>query len=122
MGAPTPGPSLDDDKTWLQIAHFGGALGALVGVGCGGWIAPLVALVSRGNVSPTVRAHAVAALNFQILVTLVAFVGYLTFCMFIGILILPIAVVVGILFGVLAGVKASEGAWYKYPVTINLVK
>jgi uncharacterized Tic20 family protein len=122
MGSPTPGPGLNDDKTWIQIAHFGGALGALVGVGAGGWIAPLVALVGRGNVSPAVRAHAVAALNFQILVTLVTFAGWLTVCIVIGFVIIPIAVIAGVLFGVLAGVKSNEGASYKYPITINLVK
>jgi uncharacterized protein len=122
MVAPTPGYANSDEKTWALVAHFGGAAGALIGGGCGGWIAPLVALVSKGNESPTVRAHAIAALNFQILVGLVAVAGYLTLCIAIGFIIFPIAMIAGILFGVLGGLKANEGALYKYPITVGLVK
>jgi glycosyltransferase involved in cell wall biosynthesis len=42
--------------TWYS--HFGGILV--------GFIAPLVTLLAKGNESPTVRAHSVEALNFQI--------------------------------------------------------
>jgi uncharacterized Tic20 family protein len=122
MGAPTPGYANADEKNWALIAHFGGAAGAFIGGGCGGWIAPLVALVSKGNQSPTVRAHAIAALNFQILVSIVSFVGWATVCILIGFVILPLAVLAGVLFGVLGGVKANEGQFYKYPMTISLVK
>src|SRR5262245_20339273 len=69
VGAPIPGYANSDEKTWALVAHFGGAAGAFLGAGGGGWIAPLIALVVKGNESPTVRAHAVAALNFQLLCT-----------------------------------------------------
>jgi uncharacterized protein len=122
MGAPTPGYANNDEKTWALVAHFGGAAGALIGVGTGGWVAPLVALVAKGNESPTVRANAVAALNFQILCSIVAIVGWITTCLLIGFIIWPIAMIVGILFGVLGGLKANEGQFYKYPFNINIVK
>jgi uncharacterized Tic20 family protein len=122
MGAPTPGFANNDEKTWALVSHFGGAAGSLIGGGAGGWVAPLIAMLAKGNESPTVRAHAVAALNFQILVTIVSIVGWITLCIVIGFLILPIATIVGIIFGVLGGIKANEGQFYKYPFTINLVK
>jgi uncharacterized protein len=122
MGAPTPGYANNDEKTWAQVAHFGGAAGALIGVGAGGWVAPLIALLTKGNESPTVRAHAVAALNFQILVSLVTIVGWITLCAVIGLVIIPVAMIAGILFGVLGGLKANEGQFYKYPININIVK
>ncbi|HEX6686127.1 MAG TPA: DUF4870 domain-containing protein, partial [Candidatus Limnocylindrales bacterium] len=55
----------NEEKTWALIAHFGGAAAALVSGGWLGWVPPLVAMLAKGNESPTVRAHAVAALNFQ---------------------------------------------------------
>jgi uncharacterized Tic20 family protein len=122
MGAPTPGYANNDEKTWALVAHFGGAAGTLIGAGAGGWIAPLVALVAKGNESPTVRAHAVAALNFQILCSIVTIIGWITICLVIGFVIWPIAMIAGILFGVLGGIKANEGQFYKYPLSINLVK
>jgi len=122
MGAPTPGYATNEEKTWALVAHFGGAAGALVGAGAGGWVAPLVALLAKGNESPTVRAHAVAALNFQIVVSIVAVIGYITSCIVIGIFIFIAAMIVGIIFGVLAGLKANEGQTYKYPFSVALVK
>jgi uncharacterized Tic20 family protein len=122
MGAPTPGFANNDEKTWALVAHFGGAAGAFLGLGSGGWIAPLIALVAKGNESPTVRAHAVAALNFQILCTIVSIVGWITVCIVIGFIPVAAATIGGIIFGVLAGIKANEGQFYKYPITIGLVK
>lgn len=121
-GAGPAGYANADEKTWALVAHFGGAAGAFVGGGLGGWIAPLVALVGKGNESPTVRAHALAALNFQILWSIIAVVGYATICLFIGALIAPAAWLVATIVGVIAGVKASNGEAYRYPMSVNMIK
>ena len=123
-----PGPGLvpqgyanNDEKTWALIAHFGGAAGALLGAGGGGWIAPLVAMLAKGNESPTVRAHSVAALNFQITMTIAAIVAWTVGCL---LLFIPGFVVwaVAVIFGVIGGMRANEGQLYKYPLTIQLIK
>ena len=72
--APAGGYANTEDKTWALVAHFGGAVGTLVSGGPLGFIAPLIAMLAKGNESPTVRAHAVAALNFQLTWSIVAFV------------------------------------------------
>jgi uncharacterized Tic20 family protein len=121
-GTPPPGYANSDDKTWALVAHFGGALGAFIGGGGGGWIAPLVALLARGNQSPTVRAHAVAALNFQLLWSIIAVIGYITMCILIGFIIVPIAWLVATIIGIIAGVKANDGQYYRYPMSISMIK
>lgn len=88
----------------------------------GGWIAPLVAMLAKGNDSPTVRAHSVQALNFQITWSIVGVIGWLTMCIGIGVVIYLAALVVGIVFGVIAGVKAVNGELYSYPLAIKMVK
>jgi uncharacterized protein len=88
----------------------------------GGWIAPLVAMLAKGNDSPTVRAHSVTALNFQITWSIVGVIGWLTFCIGIGIIIYLAALVVGVVFGIIAGVKALNGEQYNYPLAIKMVK
>jgi uncharacterized protein len=116
MGAPVPGYANSDEKTWALIAHFGGIVV--------GFIAPLVALLVKGNESPTVRAHAVEALNFQItwgvVLILTVILGVCSF----GILsFLPLlAWIVIVVFCILAGMKANEGQLYTYPMTLRLVK
>jgi uncharacterized Tic20 family protein len=117
-GATGPAPAgypTNDDKTWALIAHFGGIIV--------GFIAPLVAFLAKGNESPTVRAHAVEALNFQItwgIATVVASV--LGVCTFGILFFLPILTwIVVIAFSIIGGVKANEGVLYHYPMTFRLV-
>jgi uncharacterized Tic20 family protein len=106
----------------VLVSHFGGAAGALLGGGGCGWIAPLIALVAKGNESPLVRANAIAALNFQIPIAIVAFVGWVTACFLIGFFIFIAAMVVGTIFGIIAGLKANDGLPYRYPFSLSLVK
>ncbi|HET6531742.1 MAG TPA: DUF4870 domain-containing protein [Actinoplanes sp.] len=114
-GSPA-GYATNDEKTWALIAHFGGIVV--------GFIAPLVTLLAKGNESPTVRAHSVEALNFQItwgILTIVATI--LGVCTFGILFFLPmITWVVVIVFSIIAGMKANEGTLYRYPMTWRLVK
>jgi uncharacterized Tic20 family protein len=105
-----------------MIAHFGGAGAAFISGGWLGWLAPLIAMLVKGNESPTVRAHAVAALNFQILWSAVAVVGYILLCILIGVIIIPIAVLMSVIFGIIGGIRANEGQLYRYPASVSLIK
>jgi hypothetical protein len=119
---PPAGYANSDEKTWALVAHFGGAAGALVLSGVGGWIAPLVALVSKGKDSPIVRQHAVNALNFQLTWSIVGLIGWVTVCLVVPALAIGAAVLLGIIFGIIAGIKANEGELYNYPVSIKMIK
>ena len=105
-----------DEKTWVILAHIGGVLF--------GFLAPLIVMLVKGNESPTVRAHAVEALNFQITWGLAALASVvLAFCSFGLLFFLPgIVWVVVLVFGIMATVKVSDGEWYTYPMTWRVVK
>jgi uncharacterized Tic20 family protein len=127
-----PGPagiSTEDEKTWLLIAHFGGAILAFITGGWLGWVAPLIAMVAKGNVSPRVRQQSVGALNFQLLWAVVALViTVVSTCLSVivigvfGFLLLAIPWLMGSIFGIIAGVKALNGEPYQYPGAPNWVK
>jgi uncharacterized Tic20 family protein len=128
-GFPPPGPSVappgyasTDDKTWALLSHFGGAAGMFVGGGTLGWVVPLIIMLAKGEQSPTVRAHAVAALNFQLLWSIIAAVGYITLCIVIGFVIVPVAWLMGVIFGIIAGVRANDGQLFRYPASIQMIK
>jgi uncharacterized protein len=112
----------DADATWNLVAHWGGALGMLITFGVGGWIAPLIALLVKGNQSPTVRAHAVDALNFQLVLSIVGALAWLVtwrLPVFWPLLVVTLA---GVVFGVIGGLRANEGLLYRYPFSARLVK
>jgi hypothetical protein len=81
-----------------------------------------VALLVRGNQSPTVRAHAVAALNFQIFWSVIAIVGWIFTCIIVGAFVGIAAWLIATVIGVIAGMKASNGQAYRYPMTISIIK
>lgn len=95
----------------------------LIGGGLLGWVPPLIAMLAKGNQSPTVRAHAVAALNFQLLWSIIGLVGYVLICAGgLGVLIFLGAMVVGIVFGIIAGLRANEGQLYRYQLSVSMIK
>ena len=101
----------------MLVAHLGGAAGAFLGGGCAGWIAPLISLLARGDRSPAVRAESVNALNFQLLWSIIAVIGYATICIGIGVAITLIAWLLGTVVGVIAGVKAANNEYFRYPLS-----
>jgi len=119
---PPPAGSGLDDKNWILINHFGGAAGAFIGGAVTGWIVPLIVLLARGNQSPHVRSEAIKALNFQILWSIVGVIGWATACIGIGVVITAAAWLVAIIFGVIAGVKASNNEPYNYPMSVQFIK
>ncbi|GAA4598995.1 putative Tic20 family protein [Actinoplanes octamycinicus] len=110
-------PLSAEDRTWVLVAHLGGAAGAFLGGGCAGWVAPLISLLARGEQSATVRAESVKALNFQVLWSIIAVIGYATFCFGVGAVIAGIAWLFATIAGVLAGIKAANNESFRYPVS-----
>jgi uncharacterized protein len=126
---PPAGYASSDDKTWSLVAHFGGALGNLVACGFLGFVCPLIALLSKGKTSPTVRQNALAALNFQAPVSAVAFVLFIIWVVLLGHalgllvgFLIFVVLAVGVIFGILAGIKANSGVMPTYPLNLNLFK
>jgi hypothetical protein len=99
-----------------MLAHFGGLLV--------GFIAPLIVMIAKGGESPTVRAHAVEALNFQLtwgVATIIAMIAVA--CSFGVLFFLPfITLAIMVIFSIIGGVQANDGRLYRYPMTVRLVK
>lgn len=112
--------SLQDEKTWLMIAH-GSVLAGFI-VPFGNIIAPLVVWLMKKETMPRAANQAREALNFQISVSIYAFVGFLLTFLLIGI---PLLFVLGITVLVLvikAIIDASNNKDTRFPATLRLVK
>lgn len=83
------------------------------------FIAPLVIYLVKKDESRFVAEHAKEALNFQISMTIIAIVLFISI---IGILLLWVLGIVCTVLIIVATIKASEGKMYRYPFTIRLIK
>lgn len=135
--APPPGYASSEEKTWALVATFGAAIGSLISGGVLSVVGPLIAWLTKGKESPTVKAHALPAVNFFLPISAISLLLFIfRVCNGIifdyGVIYSLVSLVLwlaqlamwaaGIIFGVLAGVKANEGKLYKYPFSANIIK
>ena len=126
--SPPPSNPEGQMRNWNMLCHIS-ALAACLGIPFGNIIGPLVVWQIKKNEFPSVDVHGKAALNFQISITIVAVIAGVSavilsfFC--IGYLLLPVVALIGLaglVFSVIAGIKASDGEDYKYPWSWEFVK
>lgn len=107
-----------EDRNWAMAAHLGSFVSAWFALGL---FAPLIVLLVKGGSSPFVRRHAVESLNFQLTVLLYLAVSVVLAVILIGVVLIIGLAVIYLVFVVLATVRASNGGFYRYPLTIRLV-
>ena len=105
---------MSEEKGW--------ALGAHLGVLIAGFLAPLIVwLVFKGR-GPFLEHHAKESLNFQITVLIATFVCIITAFILVGFVLLLFLLPWMVIMPIIAAVKANSGEWYRYPLTLRLVK
>jgi len=110
---PTP-LSPADEKMWATLIHVGGLFF--------GFIPALIGYLALRDRGPFIRAHAATALNFQLTVLIAAIVGSILVFVLIGIFVLIAVGILDLIFSIIAAVKASQGQWYRYPMSITFVR
>lgn len=122
--APTPGEK--DVRMWNMLCHLSALSGLIVPFG--NILGPLLIWQIKKNEVPSVEKHGKAALNFQITVLIAAVVGVVVafalsfFC--VGWLLFPVVMLIGLaglIFAVIAGIKANDGQEYEYPYSLKLI-
>jgi uncharacterized Tic20 family protein len=126
----TPPPSASESQTrmWNMLCHLS-AVAGFVGVPFGSLLGPFIVWQIKKNEIPSVEIHGKAALNFQItilLAVLISFaVGFILSFICIGYLFFLLAGAIalcGLIFAIVAAVKANNGEIYKYPYSFELIK
>ncbi|PTM58475.1 DUF4870 domain-containing protein [Desmospora activa] len=102
-----------DARTMGMLAHL---------LGIFSFIGPLIIWLIKKDEHPFVDDQGKEALNFQISLLIYYFISGLLCIILIGLLILPVVVIVHYVFAILAGVKANQGEYYRYPLTIRFIK
>jgi uncharacterized Tic20 family protein len=119
---PPPAPSASSDiRTWCVLCHAAALLGLFFHF-LGHLLGPLIVwLVKRGD-SPEVDAHGKESLNFQISMLIYDAIAAILCIVLIGIPILIALWVLNTVLVIIASIQASEGKFYRYPITIRLIK
>jgi uncharacterized protein len=108
-------PSSTSDKALVILSH----LSALIGVGL---ILPLIVWLVKRHDADTVAAHAAEALNFHLSLVIYGICLIPLCAILIGIPLLIIMGIASIVLAIIAAIRASDGGFYRYPLTIRLVK
>ena len=119
---PPPAPATSSDiRTWCVLCHAAALLGLFFHF-LGHILGPLIVwLVKRGD-SPEVDAHGKESLNFQISMLIYDAIAAILCVVLIGIPILIALWVLNTVLVIIASIQASEGKFYRYPITIRLIK
>ncbi len=123
MFAPPPAPTeiITDSnaKMWGMLCH----LSALVQfVGIPSILGPLVIWLIKKNEMPFVDDQGKEAVNFHITILLAALIVSPTICIGVGLILLIGLGLAGIIFSIIAAVKANSGVYYRYPFAVRLIK
>ena len=121
---PPPPPATtpsSDIRTWCVLCHAAALLGLFFHFLCH-LLGPLIVwLVKRGD-SPEIDANGKESLNFQISMLIYDAIAAILCIVLIGIPILIGLWILNTVLVIIASIQASEGKFYRYPITIRLIK
>ena len=132
-------------RTWSMLCHFAALIGLIIPIGTllGMVVGPLLVWQIKKNDLPEIDRHGKAAVNFQLTVLIInivvgSFIGILGLGLGLGYywrspfymfgsglgfgLILAILDLAALILAVVAGLKANNGEFYRYPFSIQFLK
>jgi len=110
-----------DERMWGMICHLA-ALAGFVGIPLGNVLGPLIVWLIKREEFPLVADQGKESLNFQISMTIYGVICIPLMFVVIGFLLGLALLIADVVFIIIAAMKANEGALYRYPLTIRLIK
>lgn len=107
-------------KTSGMLCHLLALCGYVIPFG--NIIGPLIVWLTQKDKSPFIDHHGKESLNFQITVTIAAFVCIILCFVLIGIPLLFALGIYALIMSIIGAIKANEGRLYSYPYTFRFIK
>ena len=108
-------------RTWNVLCHATALAGFFV-PWAGHILGPLIIWLAKRNDSPEIDEHGKESLNFQISMLIYNVIAGVLCLVLIGFVILGILHILNLVLVIVASIQASEGKFYRYPLTIRLIK
>ena len=118
---PLPAPAVTHVRSWSAFCHASALLGVFIHFP-GHVIPPLIVWLAKRDASPEIDAHGKEALNFQISMLIYNLVAAVFCLVLIGFVFLAILWVLNAVFVIIAAIQASDGKFYRYPMTIRFIQ
>ncbi len=115
-----PSTMSQEARQWAMFIHLSQLANLLVPPA--GTILPIVLWQVKKNDMPGIDAHGKMVTNFLISILIYGFVSFILSFVLIGIPLLIAVAVISIVFPIIGGIKANNGEFYKYPLTITFIK
>ena len=108
-------------RTWSAFCHASALLGVVLHFP-GHVLPPLILWLIKRDESPEIDAHGKEAVNFQISMLIYNVVAAFFCLVLIGFFFLAVLWVLNAVFVIIAAIKASDGEFYRYPMTIRFIQ
>ncbi|RYC72248.1 DUF4870 domain-containing protein [Spirosoma sordidisoli] len=112
--------SQSDERMWAMLTHLSSLTGFFTLVGS--LVGPLIVWQVQKEKSAFIDYHGKEAVNFNITMALAAGVAFLLFLILIGFVLLWVVGAVWLIFTLIAAIKANNGEYYRYPLSIRFIK
>ena len=117
---PAGAPAVANVRTWNILCHASALLGVFFHFP-GHILGPLIVWLAKRDDSAEIDAHGKESLNFQISMLLYNAIAVVFCLVLIGFVLLPILWVLNAVFVIVASIQASDGKFYRYPMTIRFI-
>jgi uncharacterized Tic20 family protein len=108
-------------RTWCAFIHASALLGVLLHFP-GHLLPPLILWLIKRDEAPELDAHGKEAVNFQISMLIYNAVAAVFCLILVGFVFLAILWVLNTVFVIIAAIQASDGKFYRYPMTIRFIQ
>jgi len=108
-------------RLWNVLCHATALAGFFV-PWAGHILGPLIVWLAKRGDSPEIDANGKESLNFQISMLIYNVIAGVLCLVLIGFVILGILHILNLVLVIVASVQANEGKFYRYPLTIRLIK
>jgi hypothetical protein len=108
-------------RSWNALCHASALLGVLLHFP-GHLLPPLIVWLVKRDESPEIDAHGKEAVNFQISMLIYNIVAAVFCLILIGFVFLAVLGVLNAVFVIIAAIRASDGKFYRYPMTIRFIQ
>ena len=118
---PLSAPAVTNVRTWNALCHASALLGVVLHFP-GHLLGPLIVWLAKRGDSPEIDAHGKEALNFQISMLIYNVVAAVFCLILVGFFFLAVLWVLNAVFVIIASIQASDGKFYRYPMTIRFIQ